>query len=61
MNYGLLAKVEREVLGCAASARRQEEAPRAGTSFKFHHLCSTGLAVGRSGTRSMTISKPEVP
>jgi hypothetical protein len=26
MNYELLAKVEREVLGCTVSARRKEEA-----------------------------------
>ncbi len=34
MNYGLLAKVEREVLDCTVSARRKEEAAGTGTSFK---------------------------
>ncbi len=61
MNYGLLAKVEREVLGCTVSARRQEAAAGAGTNFGFYRLHSTGLVVGRSSTRSTTISKLEGP
>ncbi len=61
MNYKLLAKVEREVLDCTVSAKRKEEAAGTGTSFKSYQLHSTGLVVGRSGTRSTTISKPEGP
>ena len=61
MNYELLAKVEREVLGCTVSARRKEEAAGIETSFKSYQLHSTGLIVGRSGTRSTTISKFEGP
>lgn len=61
MNYKLLAKVEREILGCTGSARREEEAAGTGTSFKSYQLHSTGLVVGRSGTRGTTISKFEGP
>lgn len=61
MNRELLAKVEREVLGCTVSARRKEAAAETGTSFRFYRLHSTALVVGRSGTRSTTISKFEGP